>query len=94
MTKDQEEDREARRECRDADDALREAIFHAYAAFARRERQGQAGLLLNENGMTEHERRACSVRIMNDILGGRPLKSFLGPPPRTSGAHRRLLAHA
>src|SRR5215217_3100925 len=80
MTKEQE-DWEARRESRQADNALREAIFDSYAAAARRERQGHAGPLLHENGetrrMTEHERRDCSRRIIwNEILDGRPLESF------------------
>ena len=69
MTRDQE-DWEARRESRQADNALREAIFHAYAASARRERQEQAGpLLQQENGETRRmtEQNGASARARSSM---------------------------
>ncbi|MFL5007433.1 MAG: hypothetical protein ACJ8DK_19020 [Microvirga sp.] len=60
-----QEDWESRRESRQADNYLREAIFHAYAASARLERQGRWPLAArkreNAADVTEHKRRALSL---------------------------------
>jgi hypothetical protein len=65
-------------------DNLRDAIFHAYAVFVRKERRaGPAGVRkLGDDGKltappTEHERRKDSLDFLRgEILEERPLETF------------------